>query len=279
MIRRIATTLIALAFVVVTMSASARPALAAGRCSTSAGSATDRIGAFWQCVNSLSSTDYLLAEDLGQWGRNVSELDPTACISVSDFKDATAGMQTALDAASAGIPSSPPKSPDVEGRISSFWQKVGALGPGDFLAAPDLGQWAINVIDRDPSRRIRVNDFRLSTAAMQAAFDRSKAAGVSCKSVTRPTPPPGMSFVSGRATDAATGMSLKVFDVFVYPVAAGAVSSTGFYAPGGYDGNGGYFISLLPGTYRASFRLLGYTTQWWKNAPSGAAAVEPRLPR
>ena len=50
------------------------------------------------------------------------------------------------------------------------------------LAAGDLGQWAPNVIDRNPSRQIRVDDFRASTVGIQAAFDRAKAAGAPCRS-------------------------------------------------------------------------------------------------
>ena len=100
---------------------------------------------------------------------------------MSDFRSSAATMQGAMDSASVGIPPAPPKTADVEARIAAFWKRVDQLGLLDHLAATDLGQWALNVIDRDPSRRIRVDDFRRSTAGMQAAFDRAKAAGASCK--------------------------------------------------------------------------------------------------
>ena len=166
------------------------PALAAGRCATSAGGVEQRIASFWQCVGSLGGSDTLLAEDLGGWAQNVIERDPAACIRVTDFKASTAAMQGALDVASAGVTALPPKTADVEDRIARFWQRVNALGASDSLAATDVGQWALNVIDRDPSRRIRVDDFRASTAGMQGAFDAARAAGASCKPTAVATPAP-----------------------------------------------------------------------------------------
>jgi len=62
---------------------------------------------------------------------------------------------------------------DVEHRIAQFWQRVDALQPGDYLSARDVGQWALNVIERDPRTRITVADFRASAAGLQAAFDRA----------------------------------------------------------------------------------------------------------
>src|SRR6266852_4588893 len=103
-------------------------ALAAGRCSTTAGSVEQRVTAFWQCVNSLISSDYLLAEDLGQWARNVIERTPNAGIRTQSFRDSTATMQLALDRGSAGVPSAPSKSTDIEARIAGFWQRVERLG-------------------------------------------------------------------------------------------------------------------------------------------------------
>ena len=61
---------------------------------------------------------------------------------------------------------------DVEKRIADFWKRVDALRPVDLLAAADLGQWAMNVIERDATTRITVQDFRASTAAMQSAIER-----------------------------------------------------------------------------------------------------------
>jgi hypothetical protein len=62
---------------------------------------------------------------------------------------------------------------DVEARIAAFWQRVNAMQPTDYLAAGDLGQWALNVIARESRARITVADFRASSAQMQAAMDRA----------------------------------------------------------------------------------------------------------
>lgn len=67
----------------------------------------------------------------------------------------------------------PAAADDVEQRIADFWKRVDALGPSDVLTAADLGQWALNVTARDPGAGITAADFRASTAAMQAAFDRA----------------------------------------------------------------------------------------------------------
>jgi hypothetical protein len=182
--------------------------LAAGRCATSTGSVSERVANFWQCVGALSDSDYLLSEDLGGWARNVIELDASACISVGGFRGLAGTMQSAMDRASAGIPPAPPKSADVETRIAAFWSKVDALGSFDFLAAGDLGQWALNVIDRDPSRQIRVDDFRTSTAGMQGAFDRARAAGAACKPPAPPatTAPPAPATLTVTITNSRYGL-------------------------------------------------------------------------
>ena len=60
----------------------------------------------------------------------------------------------------------------VEQRIAEFWQRIDGKAPTDLLAAADLGQWGLNVIERDASARIIVLDFRASTGAMQAAMER-----------------------------------------------------------------------------------------------------------
>lgn len=141
------------------------------RCATSTGAVEQRIAEFWGCVGLLGPLDVLAAEDLGQWARNVIERAPAAVIRVGAFRSSTAAMQNALDRASAGVAPLPPKTADVESRIAAFWQRVSTLGPCDSLTATDLGQWALNVIDRDPSRRVFVEDFQRSTAGMQAALD------------------------------------------------------------------------------------------------------------
>ncbi len=60
----------------------------------------------------------------------------------------------------------------VEQRIADFWLRIDGKLPTDLLAAADLGQWGLNVIERDASARITVLDFRASTGAMQAAMER-----------------------------------------------------------------------------------------------------------
>ena len=72
-----------------------------------------------------------------------------------------------------GTPRFAVASGDVEQRIADFWKRVDSLRPTDLLAAADLGQWALNVIERDATARITVLDFRASTAGMQAAMDRA----------------------------------------------------------------------------------------------------------
>jgi hypothetical protein len=134
-----------------------------------------RIAQFWQRVDALGPGDLLTAADLGQWALNVIERDPGAGLTVADFRASTAAMQAAFDRAGVGIPPGVPKSADVEGRIGRFWAKVDALGPTDLLSAADLGQWALNVTDRDPNKRIRVDDFRSSTAGMQGGLERSRS--------------------------------------------------------------------------------------------------------
>lgn len=61
----------------------------------------------------------------------------------------------------------------VDQRIARFWERVNAMAPNDYLGSSDLGQWALNVIERDPRARLTVADFRAATATMQQAFDRA----------------------------------------------------------------------------------------------------------
>jgi hypothetical protein len=143
-----------------------------------------RIADFWKRVDAMGPSDLLTAGDLGGWALNVIERDPGAGITVADFRAQAAGMQDGFDRAGAGLPPGIPLSSDVEARIARFWQRIDALGQTDVITATDLGQWAINVIDRDPNKRIRVGDFRVSTAGMQDGFDHAR-------SLPRPvTPPP-----------------------------------------------------------------------------------------
>lgn len=79
---------------------------------------------------------------------------------------------------------------DVEQRIADFWKRIDAMQPGDYVSSADLGQWALNVVERDASARLTVADLRISTAAMQAAMDR---AGRAPDGATAPTPTPAPS--------------------------------------------------------------------------------------
>lgn len=213
-----------------------QPALAAGRCASTVGGVEQRVADFWQCVGSLGASDLLTAEDLGQWARNVIERAPGAGIHVVDFRASTVGMQDALDRASAGVAPAPPKSADVESRIALFWQKVNALGSCEQLTATDLGQWALNVIDRDPSKRIRVDDFRTSTADMQAGLDRTRcpvavSPNAACPGATGPYA------ICGRVTSALTGAPLVGADV------TAAIAHT-FSGPVKTDAKGAYTITV-----------------------------------
>ena len=62
---------------------------------------------------------------------------------------------------------------NVEQRIADFWKRIDALQPSDYVSAADLGQWALNVIERNPRAQLAVADFRASTAIMQGAMDRA----------------------------------------------------------------------------------------------------------
>ena len=207
--RRLAVAALAVLVLMLSVVAAPQPAYAAGRCVTSTGGVEQRIAAFWQCVDSLGPLDVLTAEDLGGWARNVIERAPNAVIKVADFRASTAAMQTAIDRASAGIAPLPSKTADVEARIAAFWARVNALSSCDPLTATDLGQWALNVIDRDPSRRIFVEDFRTTTAGMQAGLDRgalpcgfvATAPGYNSVTVDLPRGSFGVSLIKERLAD------------------------------------------------------------------------------
>ena len=72
----------------------------------------------------------------------------------------------------------------VEQRIADFWKRIDALAPTDNVSSGDLGGWALNVIERQPRARLTAANFRTSTAAMQAGFDR---AGLSTAPLVAPT--------------------------------------------------------------------------------------------
>lgn len=67
----------------------------------------------------------------------------------------------------------PPTTVPVEQRIAEFWARINALQPTDNVSSGDLGGWALNVIEREPRARLTAANFRTSTAAMQAGFDRA----------------------------------------------------------------------------------------------------------
>lgn len=161
--------------------------MAAPRQQASADDVEQRIADFWKRVDALGPADVLSAADLGQWALNVTQRDPGAGITVADFRASTAAMQVAFDRAGVGVPPGAPKSPDVESRIALFWQKLDALGPADVVTAADIGQWALNVTDRDPNKRIRVDDFRASTGGMQGGLDRARSLP---RSAATPSPTP-----------------------------------------------------------------------------------------
>lgn len=101
---------------------------------------------------------------------------------------------------------------DVEHRIAQFWQRVDALGPGDYLSARDVGQWALNVIERDARTRITVADFRASAAGLQAAFDRAGPAPVAAPAPTpTPAPAPGAFTFGTGAKVVGTGVSAGTY--------------------------------------------------------------------
>ena len=138
-------------------------------------SVEQRIADFWKRIDALAPTDNVSAGDLGGWALNVIERNPRARLTAADFRASTAGMQAGLDRAGLGpVPAVPPTPvPDIEQRIADFWTRIGALQPGDFVSAADLGQWALNVIARIPRAQLSVTDFRASTASMQGGFDRA----------------------------------------------------------------------------------------------------------
>lgn len=78
---------------------------------------------------------------------------------------------------------------DVEERIAEFWRRIDARQATDYVTTAELGEWALNVIARDPRARLTVADFRVATAAMQAAIDRA-GPGVAVTPAPTPTPAP-----------------------------------------------------------------------------------------
>lgn len=134
-----------------------------------------RIAEFWQRVSALGPDDLLTAADLGQWAINVTDRNTNAALGVDSFRVTTAGMQAAFDAARGGR-AVPTTSANVQSRITSFWARVDAKAPTEYLTAADVGEWARNVTAWDSAAAIRVDAFRATTGQMQVAFDAAAAA-------------------------------------------------------------------------------------------------------
>lgn len=231
-----------------------------------------RIAQFWQRVDALGPVDLLTAADLGQWALNVIERDPGAGLTVADFRASTAAMQAAFDRAGMGIPPGLPKSPDVEERIARFWAKVGALGPADLLSAADLGQWALNVTDRDPNKRIRVDEFRASTAGMQGGFDRARSLPRPPTPAPTPTPSPVVTCAPS-GTPARTGLEGRVLWYqtplanFTVEIREWTIPGPGtLYGSGITDASGRFVITGLPAkgnlevhlSEQSGYTMIGY---------------------
>ena len=135
-------------------------------------SVEQRIADFWTRIDARQPGDCVSAGDLGQWALNVVQRNPRARTTVADFRTSTAGMQSGLDRGGLGSATTTPTA-NVEQRIADFWARIGALRPTDYVSAADLGQWALNVIDRNPQAQMAAADFRNSTVVMQAAMDRA----------------------------------------------------------------------------------------------------------
>jgi predicted fused transcriptional regulator/phosphomethylpyrimidine kinase len=210
-----------------------------GSVSNADGGVEQRIADFWKRVDALQPTDYLSAADLGQWALNVIERNPRARTTIADFRTSTGEMQAGMDRAGLAPLSATPVAPvaGVEQRIADYWRRVDALQPSDFLLAADLGQWALNVIDRNPRARTNVADFRFSTGLMQAGMDR---AGLAPAAVTPPASggvpggipnatgpvPPAFTRYGGTVVDAATGLPIPGVCVYSGPPAGCPLQGT-----------------------------------------------------
>lgn len=158
-----------------------------------------RVADFWRRIDAMNANDLLGASELGQWALNMIERDPAARIAVSDFRWSTAAMQAAIDRAPR-VGQKAPANGEVEQRIADFWQRVDALRPADHVGAADLGQWALNITDRDPGARMVVSDFRVATTGMQTAIDRAGRVALPAPTATpRARAAPGRALTVERA--------------------------------------------------------------------------------
>ena len=221
-----------------------------GSVSSADGNVEQRIADFWKRVDALQPTDFLSAADLGGWALNVIERNPRARTTITDFRSSTGSMQAGMDRAGLAPESATPVAPvaGVEQRIADYWKRVDSLQPSDFLSAADLGQWALNVIDRIPRARTNVADFRLSTAMMQGGMDRAglAPAAVIAPPATGGVPggipnatgpvPPAFTRYGGTVVDAATNLPIAGVCVYSGPPAGcplqgtSRTDATGFFA-------------------------------------------------
>jgi hypothetical protein len=243
----------------------------AGRAGMADHDVEHRIAQFWARVDAMQPFDFLSAADLGQWALNVIERNPRARITVTDFRSSTGGMQGGMDRAGLAPVAVSPPTGNVEQRIAQFWARVDAMQPFDFLSAADLGQWALNVIERNPRARITVTDFRSSTGGMQGGMDRAGLAppvALNPSPSVAPTPSPRLltTLAAGSSVFAAgsvvriswSGIATPtVFDwVALAPLGAGlSTYSEAYYTDGTASGSGTFqtLSSMAAGAYE--FRL------------------------
>lgn len=155
---------------------------------------------------------------------------------------------------------------DVEQRIADFWKRVDALGPGDHLSAGDVGQWALNVIERDSRTRITVADFRASAGGLQAAFDRAGPAPAAAHAValTVTSPVARGSTATARATTTASSSC-----TITVTYSSGASSAQGL-GPKAADGAGAVSWSWTVG---ATTTLGAWPVDVACTSPAGQSAT------
>lgn len=161
---------------------------------------------------------------------------------------------------------------DVEHRIALFWERINAMQPGDYLSSRDLGQWALNVIERDPRARLTVEEFRASTAMMQAGIERAGPAPVTGAT---PTPAPTAS------TYVTFGDGTKVVGVDVppgtYRLRTPPASFCYFARLSGFGGTLNDIIANASGSGRAVVTIAatdkGFSTQGCGTWTSDLSAV------
>lgn len=87
-----------------------------GHTSATTGNVEQRIAEFWRRIDAMQPGDHVSSGDLGQWAQNVIERDSRARLTVADFRESTAAMQSAIvraGPADAGVTPSPTPTPTV----------------------------------------------------------------------------------------------------------------------------------------------------------------------